>query len=149
MAADFKALSKNQQGALIAGGVSIILSFFPRFVAVDLGPLGSNGISAWHSYGVLAMFLILAATAIVAVRAFATGSLPDGPPWSLITLALAGLGTVLLILRSFTYGYSNPGWSGYLLFISTLALTYFAYLLFKESGEKMPEVNKKGTPPAA
>lgn len=150
MAVDFNSLGKNTQGALIAGGVSIILSFFSRYATVDLGPLGTHGTSAWDSYGTLGILLVIAATAIVAVKALAAGSLPDGAPWSLIALGAAGLGTILLILRAFTYGSGvNPGWSGWLLFITTIVLTAFAFLLFKDSGEKIPEINKRDTPPAA
>jgi hypothetical protein len=148
MAVDFKSLGKFEQGALVAGAVSIILSFFNRFVAIDLG--GVNvGVSAWTGYGTLGVLLIIAATAIVAVKAFAKESLPEGVPWSLAALAAAGLGTLLLILRAFTIDLYDPGWSGWALFITTIALTVFTFLSFKESGEKMPDLNKKNdTPPA-
>ena len=33
MAVDFKSLGKFEQGALIAGGLSIILSFFPQLLS--------------------------------------------------------------------------------------------------------------------
>jgi hypothetical protein len=148
MAVDFKSLGKFEQGALIAGGLSIILSFFDRYVAVDLGPV-TIGDNAWNSYATLGMLLIVAATAIVAGKAFAAESLPDGVPWNLVALAAAGLGTLLLILRAFTVDVADPGWSGWALFITTIALTAFTFLSFKESGEKMPEFNKKDTPPAA
>jgi uncharacterized transporter YbjL len=148
MAVDFKSLGKFEQGALVAGALSIILSFFPRYQSVDLGVI-SGGFSAWHSTGVLGMLLVIAATGIIAAKVFAAESLPDGAPWTLIALAAAGLGTIILIIRGLTWDYANPGWSGYLLFLSTIALTAFTFLLFKESGEKMPDLNKKDTPPAA
>lgn len=154
MAVDFKSLGKWEQGALIAGGLSIILSFFSSYVTVDAGVV-SAGTSAWDSYATLGVLLVIGATAVVAVKAFAKENLPDGVPWSLVALAAAGLGTLLLILRAFTYGDSGlsgvdvgPGWSGWALFITTIALTAFTFLSFKESGEKMPEFNKKDTPPA-
>lgn len=154
MAADFKSLGKFEQGALVAGGLSIILSFFSNYVTVDAGPV-SAGTSAWDSWATLGMLLVIVATAIVAIKAFAKENLPDGVPWSLVALAAAALGTVLLILRAFTYGDGGlssvdvgPGWSGWLLFITTIALTVFTALSFKESGEKVPEYNKKDTPPA-
>ncbi len=155
MAADFKSLGKFEQGALIAGGLSIILSFFGSYVTVDAGPV-SAGTSAWDSYATLGILLVIVATAIIAIKAFAKENLPDGVPWSLIALGAAGLGTLLLILRAFTYddgGLSSvdvgPGWSGWVLFITTIALTVFTFLLFKASGEKMPDLNKKNdTPPA-
>jgi hypothetical protein len=149
MATDFKSLGKFEQGALVAGAVSIIVSFFTRYVAVDLGPLGTHGTNAWHSYATLGILLVIVATAILATKALAPAALPEGAPWSLIALAAAGLGTILLILRAFTVDFANPGWSGYLLFLTSIALTAFAYLIFKESGEKVPDMNKKNdTPPA-
>lgn len=153
MAVDFKSLDRNTQGALIAGGLSIILSFFGSYVTIDAGPV-SAGTSAWDSYATLGVLLVIAATVIIAIKAFASENLPDTVPWSLVALAAAGLGTLLIILRAFTYDDGGivdvgPGWSGWALFITTIALTAFTFLLFKESGEKMPDLNKKDTPPAA
>ena len=137
MAVDFKSLGKFEQGALVAAGLSIILSFFENYVTADLGPI-TLGASAWNSWGTLGMLLILVATAIVAGKAFANESLPDEVPWNLVALAAAGLGTVILILRAITVDVGGPGWSGWLLFITTIALTIFTFLSFKESGEKRP-----------
>ena len=148
MAADFKALDKNVQGALIAGGVAILFSFFSRFNSVDLGPIGSGGFSAWHGWGTFGMLLVVAAVAILALKSFSAETLPDGVPWNLAAFAAAALGTVILILRGFTYDFANPGWSGYIVFVATAALTFFAFTLFKASGDKIPEI-KKDTPPAA
>jgi hypothetical protein len=157
MATDFKSLGKNEQGALIAGALAIILSFFGSYVTVTVSGHDLGGTSAWHSYATLGVLLVIAATAIVAFKAFAAQSLPDGVPWSLVALAAAALGTLLLILRALfpggpdLGGYSvGPGWSAYVLWIASLALTYFTFRLFQASGEKMPEMNKKdNTPPAA
>lgn len=161
MAADFKSLGKNEQGALIAGGIAIILSFFGSYVTASYngpgaGAIGNlGGTNAWSSYATLGVLLVIAATAIIALKAFAKDTLPDGVPWNLAALAAAGVGTLLLILRALFPGGADvpgfdvgPGWSGYLLWIAGIALTYFAFVLFKESGDKMPEL-KKDTPPAA
>jgi len=148
MAVDFKSLGKYEQGALAAGAVAIILSFFSRYLTADLGPLGTYGISAWHSYATLGMLLIVASVAVVVGKAFAGDDLPDGVPWNLVALATAGLGIVLVILRALTADAGDIGWSGWLLFIAGIALTVFTFLSFKESGEKVPEFNKKDTPPA-
>lgn len=162
MAVDFKALNRNQQGALVAGALAFILSLFSSYVTVDFkgpGGVGSlgGGTNAWDSYATLGMLLVLAATALVALKAFASSSLPDGVPWSLITAALAGLGTLLIILRAFTYDDGGglvdigPGWSGWALFVVTIALTVFSVLSFRESGEKMPDFKGEAppAPPAA
>jgi hypothetical protein len=154
MAADFKSLGKNTQGALIAGGLAIILSFFGSYVTVSYAGHDLGGVNAWHSWATLGVLLVIVSTVIVAVQAFAKESLPDGLPWSLVALATAALGTLLLILRALFPGNgggadAGPGWSAYLLWIAALALTYFTFMLFKASGEKMPEFNKNNTPPPA
>lgn len=160
MAADFKALDKNVQGALIAGGLATILSFFSAYISVSYdGKVAgldlSYGISAWNSWGTLGILLVIAATAILAIKAFAADALPAGVPWNLAAFAAAALGFVILVIRAFTVGGGGsgvsvgPGWSGYLLFVTTAALTYFAFTQFKASGDKVPEFNKKDTPPAA
>jgi len=159
MAADFKALDKNLQGALIAGGLATILSFISAYISVSYdgkvaGVDLSYGISAWNGYATLGILLVIAATVILAIKAFAADNLPDGIPWSLAAFGAAALGLVLLVLRAFTVGGGGsgvsvgPGWSGYLLFLAAAALTYFAFTLFKASGDKMPERNRD-TPPAA
>lgn len=165
MAADFKALSRNDQGALAAGALAVIFSFFGAYVTASASGAGmsfSSGTNAWTSYATLGMLLVVVSVAVVAVKAFAAASLPAGVPWNLVALATAALGTVLLILRALTAGNGlgggpglgvdvsvGPGWSGYLLFIATIALTVFTALSFRDSGEKVPEVKKNDGPPAA
>jgi hypothetical protein len=162
MAVDFKSIGKFEQGALIAGVLALILSFISNYVTASYDGPGdlnvSAGTNAWTSYATLGILLVIAATAIVAVKAFARENLPDGVPWNLAAAALAGVGTLLLILRAVFpggpdgAGYSiGPGWSGYLLFIAGIALTVFTVLSFRESGEKLPQGNKNNggtTPPA-
>ena len=167
MAVDFKALGKNDQVALVAGGLSVLLTFFPAFVKVSIkakdgalgGALGSISSSAsdnsWTEWATLGTLLIIAAFAIVVIRIFAASSLPDGVPWNLVTAAAAGLGTLILVLYVFTFGpdvpsvagdafkvSTGPGWSGWLLLISSIVFTVFAAIGFKESGEKIPEIGK-------
>ena len=163
MAADFKSLGRNEQGALIAGGLAIILSFFGRYISVSvdggkaLGFSYSAGSNAWTSYATFGMLLLIAAVAVIAVKAFAGESLPAGVPWNLVAAAAAAVGTLLLILRALTVddgGLSGvsagPGWSGYLLWVAAIALTVFAALSLKDSGEKISDFNKgNDAPPAA
>lgn len=163
MAVDFKSLGKNDQGALIAGALAIILSFIGSYITVSYDGPGSSalgnisgGTNAWTSYATFGVLLIIASTAVMGIKAFAKENLPDGIPWNLVATALAALGTLLLILRAvFAGGPSmggvsvGPGWSGYLLWIAAIALTVFTALSFKDSGEKMPDMPKKDTPPAA
>lgn len=161
MAVDFKSIGKFEQGALISGALALILSFINSYYTVSYdGPGGvsiSSGTNAWTSYATLGVLLIIAATAIIAIKAFAGENLPAGAPWSLIAAGAAGVGTLLVILRAIfdnapdVSGVSaGPGWSGYLLFIAGIALTVFTVLIFKSSGEKLPQFNKgTNTPPAA
>lgn len=164
MAVDFKSIGKYEQGALIAGALSLILSFINKYATVSVkggeipGLSGSlGGTNAWDSFATIGILLVIVATAIVAVKAFAKENLPAGVPWNLVAFAAAALGTVLLILRAFTYGNQGvsqvsvgPGWSGWALFVTTIALSVFAFLSFQASGEKLPQGNKGGTtPPAA
>lgn len=163
MAADFKSLGKNEQGALIAGVVALVLSFFGAYIKASFSGGGkgvpgidfSYGLSAWHSWATLGVLLVIVATAIVAVGAFARESLPDGVPWNLVAFGAAALGTLLLILRPLTIGGGGPGvsvgpgWSAFLLWIAAIALTYFTFTLFQASGDKMPDRTHRDTPPAA
>jgi hypothetical protein len=155
MAVDFKSIGKFEQGALIAGVVALIVSFINKYVTASYdGPSSisvSSGTNAWHSYATIGMLLIVVATVIVAVKAFAKENLPDGVPWSLLAAAAAGLGTLLVILRAVFNGVpdfpgvsAGPGWSGYILFLAGIALTVFTALSFRESGEKVPEFKKGG-----
>lgn len=151
--ADLKSLGKLEMGALIAGALTFLLSLFPYYLRFSfdgdesLKELGvsfdtSYGVNAWTSFATLGMLLILVAIGVVAAGAFAKDSLPSGVPWNLIALATAGLGTFLLILRALT---SNIGisWSGWLIFITSITLTVFTALAFKESGEEVPWKNEK------
>lgn len=156
---DLKTIGTFNLGALVAGVVSLILSFISSYVVASTDVPGagnfSAGVNAWDSYATLGILLVIIATVLVAVKVFAAQSLPAGVPVNLIALVAAALGTVLLILRALTYsgGFGvdvGPGWSGYLLFVSTIALTVFTALSFKSSGEQLPNRNAGGhNPPPA
>ena len=164
MAVDFSSLSRNTQGALATGGVALVLSLFPSYVRASVdggedipGFSYSAGSSAWTGYATLGMLLVLVAVAVVALKAFAPQTLPAEVPWTLVAFATAALGTLLVVLRALTAsgdapGVSvGPGWSGWLLFVALIALTAFTALSFRDSGEKLPDVNRGGgdTPPPA
>ncbi len=141
MAVDFKSLDKNTQGALASGAAVLVLSFFPYYI--KWGPFHDD---AWVSYATLAVLLGIAATALIAIKAFKLADLPDTVPWSLIAFGGAVVSTVLLVLRALTVSPGGPGWSGILLWVASAALSYFAFALFKASGEKMPDFGSKDTP---
>src|SRR4029453_17707341 len=100
MAVDFRSLGKFEQGALIAGALAIILSFFEDYVTVDAGTV-SVGTNAWDSYATLGVLLVIVATVIVVVKAFYADSLPDGVPWGLAAFVTAALGPFVIILCGF------------------------------------------------
>ena len=67
-------------------------------------------------------------------------TLPVGT--NLLTFALSALGAVLLILRALTYHHGNGysiKWGGYLMCLVVIVQAVAAYLLFKSSGEVMPD----------
>ena len=172
MAFDIKALSKNDQGLLISGAVTVVLLFFPAYVKASVKAKGSglgafaaseskNGFVEWATFGTL---LLIAAFVIVVLKVVVGNVLPAGAPWNLVIAGLAGLGTLILIAYAFTFGEdvpgglgdqidvsTGPGWSGWVLLIAAIVFTVFAALGFRDSGEKLPQANKNGgtTPPPA
>jgi hypothetical protein len=168
---DVKQIKRNDQVILGAGILFLLLSFFAPFYGVSYhgagGFGGSASVTAWHSYGFLAVLLIIIAVAIVAYRVFANGSLPAlpiGP--NLLVVAVSGLGTLLLLLRGFTYKSASGGgysvglkWGAWVLYILAIAVVVGAVLNLLASGEKVawdPTAMNKGgaagggvVPPAA
>jgi len=147
---DLKQINRNDQGILGAGILFLLLSFFVPFYGVSYSGRGagfsaSASWTAWHSYGFLGVLLILIAVGIVAFRVFGNGSLPTLPVGpNLLVAGLALLGTLLLLLRGFTYKTASGGgyslglkWGAYVIFILAIAIVVFAFLNFKASGEKM------------
>jgi hypothetical protein len=142
---DLKQISRNDQGILGAGILAFIASFLPFY-----GVSGGHGfvnysVTAWHSYGLLGLLFVFAAAVIVALRVFANVQLPKLPVGvTVLVTGLAGLGTLLLILRGFTYPSASGGgvsvgvkWGAYIVFIAGIAMTVFAFLSFRASGEKI------------
>jgi hypothetical protein len=117
----------------------------------------SYGISAWNSYAVLGVLLLLAVGVFAAVRVFGNVTLPTIPVgWNLVAAGVAGLGTLLLVLRAFTYdegGFSQvdigPGWSGWVVMLLAVGVTVFSVLAFRESGETAPWQQRQSEPPAS
>jgi hypothetical protein len=160
----FKALGLYLQVALISGVLALVISFFDAYIRVSGGGQSQNVTNAWDGWGTLAMLLLIVSIAIVAAKAFAAASLPAQIPFTLVALVLAAISALILVIKPFTVDVPSfvgdvsvgPGWSGWVLLI--LAVVYLAsvVLLFRESGEKLPQANNhKGgttppnTPPAA
>jgi hypothetical protein len=142
-------VNRNDLGAMVAGAVAFIASFFPYWgVSVKSSVPGfsaSNSITAWHSYATVGLLLIFAGAIVIAVKAFAGDSVPTMPVGvHVLAAGLAGLGTILVIIRAFTINNVDlPGissgvkWGAYVLFIAGIAETVFCVLGMRESGEKV------------
>lgn len=166
--ADFDIDKVKGNDRYIAGGavVLLVVSFLSWYsvsapkVSVAGSSFGGGSTSAgnmWDTWGVnkLAFFLALAAGALVIARlagALDDVKLPAGV--NLITLALSGLATLIFLLRFVTAfksvgvagfkisGHPSYGW--YLGLLVSGAMTYFAFLNVKASGETLPHTD--GTP---
>jgi hypothetical protein len=145
---DLKQINRNDQGILGAGILFLLLSFFAPFygVTVHAGAVGGSAtVTAWHSYGFLAVLLIIVAVGIVAARVLGNASLPTLPVGPNVLVAgLAALGTLLLLLRGFTYSTaSGPGysvgqkWGAWVLYVLAIAIVVFAVMNLRASGEKI------------
>jgi hypothetical protein len=162
---DIKSLPRYDQGLLASGILLFILSLFLPYYGFDVkGPAsdfigGGDSTSAWHSYGTFALILLLAATIIAAILIFSSSALPELPVgWNVVVLGLSALGTLLFIIRSFTYDSGDLGgvsygleWGAYVLMLLALAHTVFAFLRTRAAGDAMPW-DSRGTaapPPAA
>jgi Family of unknown function (DUF5336) len=158
---DFRTMPRNDQGVLAAGVLAFIASFFPYYGAsVNAGGFhGSSSTSAWHSYATLALILVIAATAVAAVQLFSPTSLPQtSMSWNFVVLALSAVGTLLLVIRSFTLDSGDIGglsyglrWGAYVLMILCVVQTVFAFLRMRAAGEAMPWAHGGAAPnpPAA
>jgi len=157
---DIKNLPRNDQMILGAGVLAFIASFLPYYGASGsfFGHHESTSTSAWHSWNVLALLLILAATVIAAVLVFAAASMPKLPVSPTFAVAaLAAVGTLILIIRSFTLDHGKIAgfsyglrWGAYVLMILCVVQTVFAAMKLRDSGEAMPwESGGTPAPPSA
>ncbi|MBA3574110.1 MAG: hypothetical protein H0W95_03410 [Nocardioidaceae bacterium] len=164
MAFDTNTVKTTDWGVMGCAAGLLIFSLFPSYVTVSfegddqLGGFGvDTGISAWNSYAVLGVLLLLAVGVFAAARVFANVTLPSIPVgWNLVAAGVAALGTLLLVLRAFTYpdgGFAQvdvgPGWSGWLVMLLAVGETVFAVLAFRESGETAPWQQRQSQPPAS
>jgi Family of unknown function (DUF5336) len=166
---DLKSLPPIDLAVLGTGVLAFIVSFFPYWgvsahvtgaAANVLTGSTSQSVTAWHSYSVLALVLIIIGTALYGVAAFARESIPDapvGPMW--IAAGLCTLGAVLYLIRLFTlphhsisgFGYTaseGVKWGGYLLLIIVIANAACAVVGAMKSEEEVPwQSTGTGAPP--
>jgi hypothetical protein len=138
---DVKQIKRNDQVILGAGILFLLLSFFAPFYGYT-GPGGSSlsSVGAGNNFGLLGVVLILAAVAVVAVRALAHASLPNLPVGpDVLVASLATLGVIVLALRGLTYPSGHDvgfAWGSYILFILAIVVIVFAVLNATAAGEK-------------
>lgn len=153
---DLKQVNRNDQGIIACGVLAFIFSLLPYYGVTFGGRIVASA-NAWHSYAFLGMLLILAAAALVAARVFSNATLPTLPlGMNLIVAGLAGLGTLLVIVRAIDAPHVSVAgaslgirYGGYLLFIAGIAETVFAVLNFRASGEKVAWNSAAMTAPPA
>jgi hypothetical protein len=155
---DLRQLPRNDLGVLAAGALAFIVSFFPYYGAsAKAGGFSySVSVNAWHGTALLGMLLVVAAAIVAAIIAFSPDTLPKmSLSWNVVVLGLSLLGTLLVIIRSFTLpSASGPGvdyglrWGGWLLIIVCVVQSVFAFLRFRDTGEAMPWQHP-AAPPAA
>jgi hypothetical protein len=160
-ASTFKSLQPFEQGLLVTGVLTFIVSFFPwyglsfkgiKFQGASIGG-GSYTINAWHSYSTLALLLIFAATIVAAIRVFAPGtlsSLPIGATW--VVAGLSVLGVLLELLRLLTLHHGDGlsiRWGGYLLALVMIVNAVCAVVSALTSSEPVPWQQNTSVPPPA
>ena len=168
--AEFDITKVRGNDRFIAGGAVLILvlTFFPWYTVSYKGLINTFGgfrtsgnVNEWSNpYGLsrLGVVLALAAGAIVIARlmgALDSVQLPAGV--NLITLAVSGLATAILVLRlAGTYHSAgsgllkvsaHPGFGWYAGILVSGAMTYFAFLNFRSSGEQIPTMPTSAAPP--
>lgn len=142
--------------ALGAGALFFIFSLFGGFIHVSVSFAGFGSGSgttgtAWHSWGAVAVLLVLASVILVGLKAM-EGLLPSTIPAPLIAAGAAGLGWILLVLRAVTGGgypsgtgiSISPGWSAYVLFVIGLAVVAATVIpLTSAAGDVEAKLNSK------
>jgi hypothetical protein len=153
-------VNTNDLGVMGAGVAVFVFSLLPYWGLSGGKGLGGLNVSitAWHGWALLGVLLLIAAAGVVAARVFADVTMPTLPVgWHVVVTAVAALGTLLVIVRGFTYPHASFGgasygvkWGGYLLFVAAIAETVFAVLALRESGESVSFTRGAAdTPPPA
>jgi hypothetical protein len=135
-----KALSLGRQLVLAAGVLLFIDSLLDwQHVSASFGGVTvGGGRSAWHGFwGVLMVLMVIVLVLWTAARAFGV-KLPDNVkvPDGLTTLGLGVLIPLFALIKAISDDYVHwPAWIGVILGV---VIAYGAWLVFAESGEKLP-----------
>ncbi|MFN2626225.1 MAG: hypothetical protein ABR520_09110 [Mycobacteriales bacterium] len=143
-AAEARAATTNDWVVIGAGAVVFISMFLAWYgvnglLGVDVSVSGwSTGFAGW--FGGL---LCTAAAVYLALRIFANVDIPTGPLGPrVVALGLAGLGTILIVLRFITYprlgGAVGAKYGIFIAILAGIIETAFAWLAFRASGEPLP-----------
>lgn len=148
-------LSRLRQGERIAGAAGLalfLIMFLPWFgLAGDESVTGSSeGFSAWQSFDVIDLFLLLtvvAAVGLAVIRATQTSvEIPATP--AMIVTALGAFTTLLVLYRLL----NPPGSEGidrkfglFLGFLAVAAVAVGGYLAMQEEGSSFGDVGSGGT----
>lgn len=132
----------SDRGVLCSGAAVLVTSFLP-YIGVALGGF-SESTTAWTSFAVLGLLLMLAVSVVAGLRMFANLRLPSVPGgWSLYLTIASALGVLLVILRALTAGGAfgalvSVQWGGYLLFIAGIAQAVFAGIALRAAASSAP-----------
>jgi hypothetical protein len=131
---DFSKLSNGAKVAVIGGAVLIVNLFLPWY-SIDLG-IASASINAFDS-GFLAWggsFLAVAGAVVVLLKALGTQDVKAGKfAAEQLAVILAGLGTVLIVLRLITET-NFMSFGLYLGIVAAAAVAYGSWTAMKEAG---------------
>ncbi|HZG96087.1 MAG TPA: hypothetical protein VEZ46_15400 [Mycobacteriales bacterium] len=143
---DPKKANNDDWGVIGGGAVVLISSFFAWYGTSGAGAFDASA-SGWDSgfLALLAILLCTAAAAWVAFRVFGSGNAPDMPVGpNLLALVLAGVGAVFILLRLVTFERESvgpisvgPKFGVFIALLAAIAQAFFAWRLFKASGEQM------------
>jgi len=136
-----KALSRGQQIILVAGVLLLIDTFLDwQHVSISVAGIStvSGGQSAWHGFwGVLLGLMTVVLVAWTIARAFGVEP-PENVPHATAVLVLGVLIPVFALIKAISDSYVHwPAWLGVVL---GAVIAYGAWLVFSESGEKLPGV---------
>jgi hypothetical protein len=153
-------VGNNDLGVMAAGVAALLFSFMPYW-GVSYKGLGAGlggSINAWHGLAFLGCLMIFAAAGIVAARVFGGVTLPTLPVgWYVIVAGLAGLGTLIVLVRGLTYPHASGlgasvgmKWGGYILVVAGIVEAVFAVMALRDSGESVSyDRGTPDTPPPA
>ncbi len=153
----FNAMSIGEKVIVVAGALLLIASFLPWY-RYDFGlfDISRNG---WQSPGafwsILAVFVGLAMSGVIAVKTFTDVQLPPdvgGQSWGRVFLAGGALALLLVVFKFITES-SDLSYGFYIGLLATLALAAGGALMYRDEGGVLPGIggsgSQGGSPPSS